>query len=85
VRQECFVPAAQQYVGQHFGKGFTKPEHWTLDQVFEESSVGSTASSWLMCSVFNPLCMQVCAVALQVTGIDPLRTMARSVKELTQH
>lgn len=41
VRQECFVPAAQHYVGQHFGKGFTEPEPWTLDQVFEESSAGT--------------------------------------------
>lgn len=41
VRQECFVPAAQQYVGQHFGKGFTEPQPWTLDQVFEESSAGT--------------------------------------------
>jgi hypothetical protein len=41
VRQECFVPAAQQYVSQHFGKGFTEPEPWTLDQVFEESSAGT--------------------------------------------
>jgi hypothetical protein len=38
LREECFVPAAHQYVSQHLGKQFTEPEPWTLDEVFKETS-----------------------------------------------
>lgn len=38
LREECFVPAAHQYVSQHLGKQFMEPEPWTLDEVFEETS-----------------------------------------------
>lgn len=63
LREECFVPAAHQYVSQHLGKEFTEPEPWTLDEVFEETSaktpiifILTTGKSAAVASLAHRLC-----------------------------